>query len=203
MNKNPYFLATYVILGILSYFFLDRPAAYFFYNIHFSSFAEILINFLNDLGLGWIYIIGLPLAASIAWYLKKTNITKILIFLWLCVIFAGITCDIFKVIFGRARPQELFEYQHYGFYWFKFNAYYWSFPSGHTTVIAAVMAGLCYLKPRGKILFITIALVISFMRIVLSQHYISDVMAAFLLAFVCVHFLHAFYEKKGYNLPTL
>lgn len=37
-------------------------------------------------------------------------------------------------------------------------------------------------------------------RVVLTQHYISDVLVGMYLAVACVYFSHAFFLKKGYNL---
>lgn len=202
IGSNPIFITTYIVLGILSYFFLDRYVACFFHHLEWPISVQVTLNFITNLGLGWFYILGFPVAAFIAHeYFKKVNIARALIFLWLCVIFSSLSCDMIKIILGRARPDKFFEYHQYGFYWFQFNAYYWSFPSGHTSVIAAVMLGLRYLKPRWTLFFITMAIIISATRIVLTQHYISDVMAGFYNALVCVHILHAFYKKKRYNLP--
>lgn len=196
----PFFLTGYVLLGILSYFYFDRSVAEFFLNLDLSPVTMWIVYRINDLASGWLYIIGLPILIGIAWHLKKIDIMKKLIFLFLCIVFAGICVDLLKVILGRARPHEFFEYGRYGFYWFQWHANYWSFPSGHTTVISALMGGLCYLKPSKTFLFIALALFISSMRLILASHYPSDLMGAYLLSFICVYSLHAFYQKKGYTL---
>lgn len=196
----PFFLIAYILLGILSFFYLDRATAYFFLNLDVSPFLTSLVHCVNNLALGWLYIIGLPILVAIAWRLKKITLMRQLIFLFLCVLFSGICVDILKVLLGRARPHELFEYGRYGFYGWQWTASYWSFPSGHTTVIASFMAGLCYLIPKKAIVFIALALFISSMRLILDAHFLSDLMAAYLLAFICVYYLHAFYQKKGYPL---
>lgn len=200
---HPIVLSIYILLIISAYFFWDVPVAHFFYTLHRSTSIDNLIHVINNIGLGYFYVIGFPILAFIFLeVLKKPNIARAFVFLWLCLMFAGAVCDIIKVILARARPEQFLHYQQYGFfYWLKFKAYYWSFPSGHTTVIASIMIGLSYLKPRYTHIFICIALIVSAMRIVLAQHYISDVMTAFYLSLVCVYFLHAFYLKKGYTFP--
>lgn len=203
--QHPVFFMGYSILIIIAYFFWDRPVALFFHQLVLSSHMDLLVHAINDLGLGWIYVFGLPVAAFISLTrFKKPHMTTIFVFLWACVLFSGIICDILKMVLGRARPELFFSQDLYGFFWFQFNmdSYYWSFPSGHTTVITAIMAGLSAIKPRYTFFFMAIALIICSMRIVLTQHYISDVMAAIYLAIFSVNKLHAFYQKKRYNLPT-
>lgn len=194
-----------LVLGlfmIISYFFFDKPTAYFFYNLDLTGLTDRLVRIINNLGLGWIYLIGLPVCAVIAWLLKKTDWLKAFVFLFLCVLVSAIACDVIKITVARARPHELFEYQRYGFYWFKFQPLFWSFPSGHTTVITTVMLGLSYLKPNKTVLFLLIAFVISFMRLVVTGHYISDVLGGYCLALVITQWVHHIYKKKGYKLPN-
>lgn len=197
---QPYFFIPYALLIIFSYIYWDTPVAQFFQHISFSPSIDVVVNIINDLGLGWFYILGLPIAAYIAKRYKRHRLTKILIFIWLGILFAGIICDVLKVIFGRARPDALFDYQHDGFYWFQESARYWSMPSGHATVITAVMAGCACFKPRYTLVFLSVALIISAARVVLTQHYVSDILAGMYLAVACVYFLHAFFLKKGYYL---
>lgn len=201
---RPSFFIGYTLLIIISYFFWDRPVALFFHQWILSPHVDLFVHAINDLGLGWIYVFGLPVMAfmTLTWF-KNPRMTTMLVFLWACLLFSGIICDILKVVLGRARPELFFREDLYGFFWFQFNmdSYYWSFPSGHTTVITAIMAGFSAIKPRYTFLFMTTALIICSMRIVLTQHYISDVMAAIYLAIFSVNKLHAFYQKKRYNLP--
>lgn len=197
---QPYFFIPYMLLIIISYIYWDAPVAQFFQSISFSPNIDIVVNIINDLGLGWSYILGLPIAAYIAKHYKRHRLTKILVFIWLGILFAGITCDLLKVILGRARPDALFQHLHNGFYWFQKSARYWSMPSGHATVITAAMAGCACFKPRYTLFFLSIAVIISAARVVLTQHYISDILAGMYLAITCVYFLHAFFLKKGYNL---
>lgn len=201
---NFLFITAFIALIVFCYFYVDRPIVYFFENLPVSSFMHKTIRFINGMGLGWIYLVGLPIASFVSLkILHKPKIARVFMFLWLCALFSGLCCDILKILLSRARPEELIAFNNYGFLFGPtFDSYYWSFPSGHTTIIASVMVGLSYVKPRYTSVFILIALIISSMRIILFQHYISDVIAGFYLSFICVNLLYAFYLKKSYTLPV-
>lgn len=200
---NPLFLIGYFGLILLCYFFPDRPVASFFHTVSLPHYVYETVRFLSALALSWYYLIGLPIAAFISLEVfKNVRIARACVFIWLAVIFSSVCCGVLKMILTRARPDMMFDVQDYGFfYWHMLRSSYWSFPSGHATTIISLMTALSYLKPRLTWLFMVIALVISAMRIILFQHYISDILAAFYLSFLCVNFLYTFYQKKGYNLP--
>lgn len=51
-----------------------------------------------------------------------------------------------------------------------------SFPSGHATLAFATAATLCYLSPRGRGLFLTLAAGCAVTRVVMQAHFYSDVL---------------------------
>jgi membrane-associated phospholipid phosphatase len=60
-----------------------------------------------------------------------------------------------------------------------------SFPSGHAVVAFSVAAVLCYLSPRGKVLFVVVAALVGFSRVVMQAHFYSDVIAGATIGWVC------------------
>ncbi|HTV47432.1 MAG TPA: phosphatase PAP2 family protein [Phycisphaerae bacterium] len=60
-----------------------------------------------------------------------------------------------------------------------------SFPSGHAVVAFSVAAALCYLSPRGRVLFVTVAALVGFSRVVMQAHFYSDVIAGATIGWVC------------------
>ena len=50
-----------------------------------------------------------------------------------------------------------------------------SFPSGHATLAFATAATLCYLSPRGTVLFIVLAAGCVAARVVMQAHFYGDV----------------------------
>lgn len=59
-----------------------------------------------------------------------------------------------------------------------FNESIRSFPSGHTATAVAMAIGLTYVYPRGKHLFLFMASVAAFQRLVAGAHYLSDIMVS-------------------------
>jgi undecaprenyl-diphosphatase len=102
---------------------------------------------------------------------------------------AGITGDILKEIFNRARP--IIEYSNE--IRFFTNPKTPSFPSGHAIKsVAFVIPFLFYAEYKGgfhswiKGILAFIALMVCFARIFLGAHYLSDVLAGIGWAFLCL-----------------
>lgn len=99
--------------------------------------------------------------------------------------------EIIKVLVGRARPESMLVYEPA-----------MSFPSGHAT-IATVLAWFVYLvfykqlsSIKQKALFLLCclyALTMSFTRVYLNVHYLSDVIAGMALGSLWMIFLSKFY----------
>jgi len=102
-----------------------------------------------------------------------------------------------KVIFGRARPDMLFNDQLYGFYGLQTHAQFWSFPSGHTTTVMGFVFGLCALFPRHCVAFILTGLIVVSTRILLTHHFLSDVLIASYLALLEVGLLYCIMWRKA------
>lgn len=197
--SNRLFLTGYIVLMLLSYCCLDRPLALYLHGVNWGQ-AAYYLHLMTNLGLGSIYII---LFASLFIFFqfiyRKPSLARNLLFLLLALCCAGLVCDVLKIILSRARPDQLFLHQLYGFYFFKTKSTFWSFPSGHTTVVTAVMVGLSYLKPKYWPLFLVINLIIAATRILLTYHYVSDVMGAFLLTNLTVGYLAQYWFMPRSN----
>ncbi|MCP9880011.1 phosphatase PAP2 family protein, partial [Cyanobium sp. A1C-AMD] len=50
-----------------------------------------------------------------------------------------------------------------------------SFPSGHAAVAAGLAVSLCWFYPRGRSVFIALAILASFQRINSLSHFLSDI----------------------------
>jgi membrane-associated phospholipid phosphatase len=110
---------------------------------------------------------------------------------------AGLLGDLLKPIFGRARPRLWLADHIYGFTWQGARALYWSFPSGHTITIVALAAALARLYPRGIPLYAAAALLVGASRILLEEHYLSDVLAGAYLAMVVSWLVYLGFLRAG------
>jgi membrane-associated phospholipid phosphatase len=112
------------------------------------------------------------------------------LFMFLSVAISGLAADLLKVVFGRARPILLFEDGIYGLGGFHYEHEWTSFPSGHSATALSVAVTLSILYPRFRPLFLAGGLLIAASRVVLGQHYLSDVAAGSMLGAVTAVLLY-------------
>ena len=180
---KPWAIIICILFLMFSYHYLDKPIANYFYSVDLISKIPVL-NWITKLGLGQLYYIPLFLIALFFRYIvhnKKLEMRAW--FLWLCVAIPSFFCLVFKMILGRARPYYWLHDDLFGFYWFKFQAPYWSFPSGHTSTVMGFVIGLTLLMPNHSLLFLLLGAGLALTRVLLFYHYITDVLVAMVLAF--------------------
>jgi len=96
-------------------------------------------------------------------------------YIFITVAVAGLVNDVFKIVFGRARPRFWLAGDDSGFHFFRFGAKFASFPSGHTATSVAAAIAFSVLFPRYSWVFATVAILIGISRVVIDAHYVSDV----------------------------
>lgn len=193
---KPWVVIGYLVLIILLIVYLDKPVAYFFQGVNLGNTMPIL-NWFTKLGLGALYFVPLFILALFFRYIHRNKTWEANAwFLWLCALIPGVICVVLKIILGRARPDLLFSEGFYGFYGLNTHASFWSFPSGHTSTIMGVVFGLSVLIPRYGYAFIALGLAIATSRILLTKHYLSDVLIASYLALLEVGLLRYWLRCK-------
>lgn len=200
---KPWVVASYLGLIILSVLYLDRPIAYYFHMLDLQTHLTILTWF-TQLGSNKLYLGPLFVWALFFRYIQPNKAWEARVwFLWLCVLIPSIICILLKIIFGRARPELLFSDHLYGFYGLQMHRLFWSFPSGHATTIMGFVFGLSVLFPRYGYFFIFPGLLVVLSRIMLTHHYLSDVMAASYIALVEIALLLYWLRKKTFFSDVL
>lgn len=153
-----------------------------------------LIKFITNFG-GKLYLLGF---ATIAFIFIKNKLIGC--FIYLNLIISGALNQLLKFIIQRPRPNDLRLIQESGY----------SFPSGHSMASLAFYGFFIYLIYKKiknkyiKIILITILtiliLAIGFSRIYLGVHYLSDVMAGFLISIcqliIFTSIIEKYIEKK-------
>jgi len=119
-------------------------------------------------------------------------------FTFLAVAIPGLLAAILKRLFGRGRPEVFdlvgpFDFQRV------FNDWtYQSFPSGHSTTAMAVALVAGFIAPRYFSLLFIIAVMTGISRVVVGDHYPSDVLAGFALGTVGAFAVRNYFASRGW-----
>lgn len=198
--KKKWFIASYAILVILTYIYIDKPLAEYLHQFQLRTNMPILC-LLTASGQWIIYVVLFFVSALFFRYIKvNRNYEAKSWYLLGCILLASLVCFVLKVTLSRARPDLLFTQNQFGFYWFKLNKFYWSFPSGHTMTIVSLAAGLGVLFPRYFYVFLGLALIVAVTRILLCYHYVSDVLSAFYISLLVVGCFTEWLKTKKLSL---
>ncbi|WP_298622908.1 phosphatase PAP2 family protein [uncultured Legionella sp.] len=196
--KKPWMIASYIILVVLAYFFVDIPVATYFHQHDIRGTIPALTVF-TALGKWKIYVLIFLFLFFYFRYLQKHEIFEAkVLYLFGCIFIPNVISFIIKVCLSRARPDLLFSSNLFGFYWFQTKDLYWSFPSGHSVTITGLACGLGVLFPKYFYAFLGFAVLVILSRIVLYHHYLSDVMTGAYLTILVVGFFTEFLKRKNY-----
>ncbi len=127
----------------------------------------------------WGVVVAMATTLSILLWLSRKSLY--LIGLWVALAGNQISVNLLKAIFARVRPQLAY-YQESSY----------AFPSGHSAVSAAFFGFLMYLAIRERIMAVWTAmtvgvlaiLLIGLSRLILDEHYLSDVLSGYLVGAV-------------------
>lgn len=198
-NRSVLYVSLFIFFcAIFSYFYVDKFIAIYFHNFNsianhacFSSF----FRFITKLGESQ-YALIILFSLFISLRKKFPIVASQMIYLFSAVALSGIVVDIVKIIFARLRPNMLFEHDLYGFVGFKIGSQFNSLPSGHSATAFALAIGLALLFPRYKYLYFIIAIFIASSRVILTFHYLSDVLIGSLFGGLLALLLYKVYIAK-------
>jgi len=173
-----------LLLTIISFFF-DKEILYFFSTLRSIGLTSVL-NYLTYLG--ETIIISCIIISILLWKRKRKWIVPV----WLSLISTVIITYILKYIINRPRPfQEGFSHI--------ITAPSPSFPSAHSSAVFAIIPFLYILYPKGRIIWMTLGLVVLFSRIYLGVHYLSDVLFGTLIGMAIATFFIYSTDKKWFT----
>ena len=117
----------------------------------------------------------------------------------------GITTQIGKHLFGRARPNYTNFEDQFNFNIFSFESSHHSFPSGHSSTIFMVCLILCAVLPKLKYWFYFLASIIALSRVIVGAHFFTDIVAGALLSLIVFKVLNLFIYKsyKNYSFSEI
>jgi lipid A 4'-phosphatase len=199
------------ILVLVSVEIIDRPLALFLYTRDTDLHA--LFRLTGRLGAAWGWLVCFSLAFSALHWggelprlrsvaARMRVLSAVPAFLFASIAVSGLAVDVLKVGFGRPRPKLLFRSDLHGFTWLSWRPDHWSFPSGHTATIVALMSALWWLWPRHLLFYILAAAIVAGSRVVVGAHYLSDVMAGALIAMLSTWYVGLVFARWGIDLAA-
>jgi lipid A 4'-phosphatase len=190
---------------------LDRPLA-----LYFEGRSEAVSRWfegITQFGLGWGWMSLAAGIAALSFGLSRTarfaaSAARLRGDAWrafsvlVTLAAAGLGSDLVKVLVGRTRPKLLFRDGLLTWGGPAWRADHWSLPSGHTVNATALAMALYYLWPRPAAAYALFVLLIAASRVVLTQHYLSDTIAAIWMAVPLSAWLHRVLERPGLRPDT-
>jgi len=189
-----FMLLACIILVSISYFYIDKTVAEFFYQNRSFSKSESWLGYLIKYSL----LIGYAPPFIALFLLFKNNFRKFqdinekkFLVISLSATLAISIKDILKLVFGRYWPSHWvgnnplwLNSQQYGFNFFHSGASYNSFPSGHTTAIFAIMTVVWLAYPKWHWLCIVSCIGMMASLVFLDYHFVSDIIAGMFLGII-------------------
>lgn len=190
-----------MILAVISYYAWDVPLAYYFlgFNRTALNIAQIVTQAGDSL---WYYILLLPAFLLMRFVWKNEQWSANFFYLLLCLSFSGLLNTGIKWLAGRSRPISLFDDGLFGFNFFNIVYAYetTSFPSGHTVTAFSLATAVCFLYPRWGFFVFGLAVIIGLSRVVLTSHFLSDVIAGAALGMICSLGVKYLYDRLHIDL---
>ena len=194
---NPWNLAVFTALILLLVLALDRQVTQLFAT-HRGPLFEVAA-WLTHLGeVPW--SLGPPaLVFLVARYLlRRPGLATRALFVFVSIATSGLLVDVVKALVGRARPGLWLSDGIYGFFFLRLSNVYQSFPSGHTACATAACFALAALAPCYRRLLMVTGLLIGLTRVVVTAHYLSDVLCAAALSLLVVTLLRRLFAHRGW-----
>lgn len=117
-------------------------------------------------------------------------------FVFLAVAGTGLLTNLLKRAFGRGRPTVFDEVGAFDFQQIFNDWTFQSFPSGHSTTAMATAIVVGFLAPRFFRLFLIIALLTGLSRVVVGDHYPTDVLAGFAIGAIGTYAIRNLFARR-------
>lgn len=191
------------ILYTLLYQYIDRDVAIYMKSIVTPGLHQVSENLsLLAMPKFWTLISLLSLTLAILCYITKrfSILSFHLIYLSMSVLLAQFLGEIIKYSLGRARPLLFLQDHIYGFHFMAVDRLYHSTPSGHTLCIFAFAMAASILYKRSSLILFIFATVTGLSRIVLTEHYMSDVLFGAYIGIISAMLMQYLLRKNTYLL---
>lgn len=181
-------------LACFSYSQWDIPVAYACRGLSRSvlDMAEIITAAGDS---KWYFILFVPTFIFFRFVNNNRAWAMKMLFLVLAISASGLMNTLIKWIAGRNRPINLFNHGLFGFDFFETVYELNSFPSGHALIPFSLATALSILFPRVGFLAFLPAAAIASSRVLLTSHFVSDVIAGAVIGVVCTLVVKYYFDR--------
>ncbi|MEZ5670254.1 MAG: phosphatase PAP2 family protein [Alphaproteobacteria bacterium] len=177
-------------LTVVAILAIDRPVAEAVRQI--DPDLRAVLEVVTQLGDSAGYIVGGIVLALVLWVVERARPdlgARWRLALWsrrsayfaACVVVSGLASILLKIVFGRPRPRMWFGEELFAFHPFTIDTSsdFASIPSGHSTTIWSVAVALLVLFGVRRVgwAVVPVALAVSATRVLLTDHFVGDVIA--------------------------
>ena len=186
-------------LAAASYNYWDVPLAYYCKGLS-RSILDIteIVTIAGESK--WYYILLVPSYAVLRFVLKNKLWSMRILFFFISISTSGLINLLIKWLAGRHRPIGMFNNGLFGFEYFRVIHESTSFPSGHTVTAFSLATAVSILFPRWSIPAFAVAVAIGVSRILITSHYLSDVLAGAGMGIFCTLVVKYFFDKYNVKL---
>jgi membrane-associated phospholipid phosphatase len=194
-----YVFAACLLLTILSFFFWDIPLTRYCQTLNRSVID--IFDIITLLGITMRYLVASAVLYLFFGFIHKNKLQSMrALFVFCSLSLCGIILHLIKWIAGRHRPNDLFNHGYFGFDYFGVGYALTSFPSGHAQTAFTLATALTILFPRWGIPAFLVAGAVGISRIILTAHYLSDVIAGAGIGVLFTLAVKYFFDRKQIKL---
>jgi len=201
LKKTAVWAAVAAAIYLVFYFFFDRSVASWIYANWSGNWINDWGTYISYLATGPFIAIGLAFCFILVIICDpgfKKRWTRFLLYICISAAVAMVIGEAFKYLLARHRPVMLFEQSLYGLHFLSTEWELNSTPSGHTLRSFSILTSLSMLYRRFTYIFIAVAVLIGASRVIVTDHYPSDVVfGAFIGIFVALWVYKYFFIKDS------
>ena len=155
---------------------------------------------------GVLLVVTVAVALIVRWKLMRTMLwqfSALYAFIFFGVGVPSLVTTLFKRLIGRGRPGNFDEFGllHFQLNWDRYS--FQSFPSGHATTAFALAMVLAFLAPRWTYVALVFGVVVAISRVVLGEHYPSDVVAGAIVGTLGAYAVRWFFASRGWGFRIM